>query len=351
MNIIFIQQLMNKELKPEEKEFLKKLENEHAKGTIPSKFYHIFLSFFNSYSLSINGENNDYLKVFYTYFELCKKNIQKPFEFDHYHQKIRKPFDYYQFGLDLLTPLVDKAHSKVVGGTNIEQALKNLKNNENVILLANHQTETDPQAISLLLEDQFPSLGEKIIYVAGERVVTDPIAIPASMGCDLLCIYSKKYIDTPLHLKHEKQIHNTKTMQKMQSLLSEGGKIIYVAPSGGRDRPGPSGAVEVAPFDPQSIEMFYLMAKKSHKNTHFYPLTLSTYHILPPPDQTQKELGEQRFTKKAPIFLFWGEEIHMESFDSIEDKKERRKIRCDAILKKVMDQYQILLTYEKPIHN
>jgi glycerol-3-phosphate O-acyltransferase len=26
-------------------------------------------------------------------------------------------------------------------------------------------------------------------------VITDPLAIPFSMGCDLICIYSKKYID------------------------------------------------------------------------------------------------------------------------------------------------------------
>jgi glycerol-3-phosphate O-acyltransferase len=43
----------------------------------------------------------------------------------------------------------------------------------------------------------------------------------------------------------------------------------YVAPSGGRDRPNQEGIVEVAPFDPQSIEMFNLMAKKSTRPTFF----------------------------------------------------------------------------------
>ena len=60
----------------------------------------------------------------------------------------------------------------------------------------------------------------------------------------------------------------------MSSLLSEGGKVIYVAPSGGRDRKNLNDKIVVAPFDPQSIEMFSLMARKAKKPTHFYPLSL-----------------------------------------------------------------------------
>ena len=56
-------------------------------------------------------------------------------------------------------------------------------------------------------------------------------------------------------------------MELMSRLLQEGGKVIYVAPSGGRDRRNAEGEIEVAPFDPQSVEMFYLMARKG-KNTH-----------------------------------------------------------------------------------
>src|SRR5690606_4917236 len=128
----------------------------------------------------------------------------------------------------------------------------------NVVLLANHQTETDPQIISILLEKSHARIAEQIIYVAGERVITDPLAIPFSMGCNLLCIYSKRYINSPPELKNEKQLHNKSTMELMSRLLKEGGKIIYVAPSGGRDRRSSSGKVEVASFDPQSIEMFSL---------------------------------------------------------------------------------------------
>lgn len=130
-------------------------------------------------------------------------------------------------------------------------------------------------------------------------------------------------------------------MQKMCSLLKEGGKIIYVAPSGGRDRKNPQGVVEVAPFDPQSIEMFYLMAKKAKTPTHFYPLALATYDILPPPETIQTELGEQRIAKKSPLSIFFSEEFDMEKFPKSEDnsKLARRKARADAIWNIVNESY------------
>ncbi len=199
--------------------------------------------------------------------ELVEKH--RSFKFAPYHEKIRSPYDHYQFGLNFVRALIDFPRSHVHGQEALEQIDSQLRKGENVILLANHQTEADPQIISLLLERTHPHIAEKMIYVAGERVVTDPVAIPFSMGCNLLCIYSKRYIDNPPELKNEKQLHNKSTMELMSSLLKEGGKIIYVAPSGGRDRRSPSGKVDVAPFDPQSIEMFSLMARKAKTPTHF----------------------------------------------------------------------------------
>lgn len=254
------------------------------------------------------------------------------------------PFDYYKFSLDFIRPLIDLSHSTVLGIDVLAKIDRELKKNENVILLANHQTETDPQAIAILLEKTHPHIGEKIIYVAGERVVTDPLAIPFSMGCDLLCIYSKRYIDHPPELKAQKQLHNKNTMELMSRLLKEGGKIIYVAPSGGRDRRGPQGDVEVAPFDPASIEMFYLMARKAKTPTHFYPFTLATYDLLPPPETVQKELGEARVAKRSPIHIAFSPEFDMEIFPGSEENEKtiRRKARADAIWNLVNSYYQRL---------
>ena len=83
------------------------------------------------------------------------------------------------------------------------------------------------------------------------------------MGRNLLCIFSKKHVDNPPEQKATKQKHNRMVMKKMGQLFKEGGKCIWVAPSGGRDRPDAAGNYQVAPFDAKSVEMFRLMADKS----------------------------------------------------------------------------------------
>ena len=84
-----------------------------------------------------------------------------------------------------------------------------LKKGHNVVFLANHQIEADPQAISILLDERFPGIAPEMIFVAGERVITDPLAVPFSMGRSLLCIYSKRYIDNPPEQKADKQVGTT----------------------------------------------------------------------------------------------------------------------------------------------
>jgi glycerol-3-phosphate O-acyltransferase len=305
---------------------------------LPKKYEKILAHFFKCYR-EVVGTDDTILRLF---IQLVQQQLKHPFTFEPYHQKVRHPIDYYRFSLDFIRPLIELDRSTIVGIETLEQIDRQLKKKENVVLLANHQTETDPQAIAILLEKTHPHIGEKIIYVAGERVVTDPLAVPFSMGCDLLCIYSKRYIDHPPELKAQKQLHNKNTMELMSRLLQEGGKIIYVAPSGGRDRRGAHGKVEVAPFDPASIEMFYLMARKAKTPTHFYPFSLATYDLLPPPETVQKELGEMRTAKRCPIHIGFAPEFNMEIFPGSEenDKTTRRKARADAIWNQVNTYYQ-----------
>jgi glycerol-3-phosphate O-acyltransferase len=272
---------------------------------------------------------------------LLRKQAKEPIAFEPYHQKILSPFNYHAFGLEFLRPLVDKQRSTLKGQKNIEQILTYLKRKDNVILLSNHQTEADPQAIGLILEKDYSDLNNHLIFVAGERVTTDPLAIPFSLGLNLLCIYSKRYIDHPPELKHKKQIHNKRTMEMMSALLKEGGKCIWVAPSGGRDRINQEKVIEVSPFDPQSIEMFYLMAQKAEHPTHFFPLALSTYHLLPPPDTVQVELGEARFASRGGVHIAFGEEINMGELFSTEDRHERRKKRAQHIYDVVQGMYSL----------
>ena len=42
--------------------------------------------------------------------------------------------------------------------------------------------------------------------------------------------------------------------------------------------------VQVAPFDAKSVEMFRLMSDKAGRTAHFYPLSMATAAVCPPPE-------------------------------------------------------------------
>jgi glycerol-3-phosphate O-acyltransferase len=322
----------------------------HKEGTIPLKLKNLILdlekSYRKSHSFSSSPEKGE--EIFEKLIDLVAATCKHPPHFDIFHKCIRQPFDYYQFGLDFMRPFVDSANSKIEGIDEIHRIRKQLDNGENVILFSNHQTEADPQIISLLLEDTDPQLASEMIFVAGHRVVSDPMAIPMSLGRNLLCIYSKKHMQYPPEDKAEKILHNRKTLKKMQELLNQGGVCIYVAPSGGRDRQDALGNVDVAPFDIQSTELFWLLGKKTTVSTHFFPLALKTYPILPPPALVEKELGEKRIIQRSPAYLSFGQEINMEHFPGSNslDKKTKRGKRADYIYHLV---HQAYLAFPSPI--
>lgn len=329
-------------------EFLDKLSIYEKEGWIPKGVLAKLGHFFSGYKEAVEDNNQDitdYVWIFLDYLDLVKTQIQTPFSFEPYHQMVRTPYDHYQFGINFFKPLVHLENSTLVGKDTLTEIQKHLNQNHNVILFANHQIEADPQAISILLEIYAKDLISRLIFVAGERVIIDPLAVPFSLGCNLLCIYSKRYIDHPPEKKTFKQHHNSNTMKLMKTLLDEGGHCIYVAPSGGRDRPDEDGIVHPAPFDPQSIEMFYLMARHAAKPTFFYPLALSTYSILPPPETIQTEVGEHRKTQTSAIHLAFGKQLDMEHFPNsdIKDKHLRRKARADYIYNLVCEDYNKLL--------
>lgn len=328
--------------------FESKVLQAQKEGMLSDKVAGALLIFFRSYvkAAKESASQDEILSWFTTFFKILRQYHTKLPTFQPYHAAVRTPFDYYTFGNDFLKHLVDRSQSKIVGHAHLQEIQALLKKGHNVVFLANHQIEADPQALSVLLDDHYPGFAEKMIFVAGERVVTDPVAVPFSMGRNLLCIYSKRYIDHPPNKKMEKQTHNKRVMELMSLLLKEGGKAIYVAPSGGRDRRNQQGMVEVAPFDPGSIELFYLMAKKAGAPTHFYPMSLVTYDILPPPETVQIELGEARHAGRAPIHLAVGPEINMEKFpgSNASDKKTRRAARALHIWNQVNNQYQELIS-------
>ena len=53
----------------------------------------------------------------------------------------------------------------------LEKIEQQLKNGDNVVLMANHQTEADPAVWALLVEAKFPEMARNLIYIAGMREV------------------------------------------------------------------------------------------------------------------------------------------------------------------------------------
>ena len=294
--------------------------------------------FFDSYDHALgSGGKGDSTKLLEQYIGLIRDEMENQTVFDHFHTAERVPFDFYEFGRSLVDPLLDVPHSSVGGRENLDDIIQATDRGENVILLANHQTEIDPQIISLLVTPISDRLASSMIFVAGHRVTTDPIAIPFSRGVNLLCIYSKKYIDFPPEKRSEKLVHNAKTIAKLEDLLNEGGKCIYVAPSGGRDRFDETGAVNIAPFDPQSVEMFSLLASKATQPTHLHLLALSTINLLPPPPTTNIELGEARRVSFAPAHLVFGPALDMDQIGTDPDRRRRRIERAEILTRTIQE--------------
>lgn len=298
--------------------------------------------------------------AFATLLELVRTQTATPAAFEPHHVAVRSPFDYYAFGLTFCLAMVDLQASRVLGAPALARAMRNLAAGDNVIFLANHQSEADPHAIALVLANVATGvtgaadLGARMLFMAGDRVREDSVAAPFSLGFNMLTVYSKKHIRDVPDQVDEKVRHNRVTAGVTASLFKEGGSAVWFAPSGGRDRRcGASGRVEVAAFDPAAVEMMRLTAAKSGTRSHFYPMALTTYAILPPPTTVDVGVGEARVVDYTGVGLAVGEEVDWEgveaamSPDQRADKKEGRRLRAAAVQEAVEAAYARLGGYEQ----
>lgn len=314
-------------------------------GKISLPLFQTMHAFSLSYTIVLSHSQHSKEEVdalLHRFIELVCEQAISPYPFSIVHKAVREPYDYYRFSLNFMRQLIDMQNSTVQSVTPLNEIENLLSRGENVIFLANHQTEPDATFINILLEKNHPKLSEEFIYVAGHRVTTDPMAIPFSLGCNLLTIWSKRHIDHPPEQKAEKSAHNQRSMKALQKLLDEGGKVIYVAPSGGRDRVDENGDVKVAPFDPASVEMFLLLARLAKSPTHVFPMALATYALLPPPQTVLKELGEPRYAKFHPAHINIGSEIDLPSLYEMFKEgshRELREQRAAYIMDKVIHLY------------
>lgn len=162
-------------------------------GKIPDEYVSMINGFMEEYADS-NMEASYPSKIFgynmMTFLKSIQTNLKDPYKFKPYHQAIREPFDYYDWGNKFIRPLVISDQSKLFGLEQVNDIVECMKRRENVVLLSNHQTEVDPQVISILLEDAgLSELAEKIIFIAGHKVTNDPVAVPFSMVNEIKSVY------------------------------------------------------------------------------------------------------------------------------------------------------------------
>ncbi|KAJ8902756.1 hypothetical protein NDN08_006076 [Rhodosorus marinus] len=326
-------------------------------GVIPQQYAMIIGEWYESYSKAVEQSklvtepaDQITLRYFATLLELCMNQMQAPYEFDLFHQSVREPFDFYQFGLDFAKPVINFEDSIVEGRENIAKIEAYLEKGENVIILSNHQSEGEPHAIDSVLRQVLDNtLGEKLIFMAGDRVREDLLAVPFTLGRNIVTVYSKKHMDDVPELKVEKQSHNKKTIQEVGKLFREGGKVLWLAPSGGRDRRSKeTSEVEVSKFDPDAIETIRFVAARSGKPTHFFPMALATYRLLPPPETVDVVMGEKRVVAHVPVNLWFGEELDMASLAPADaDKQEQREMRANAVMETVKEGYSTIGGYDQ----
>ncbi|KAB1216102.1 Glycerol-3-phosphate acyltransferase, chloroplastic [Morella rubra] len=214
----------------------------------------------------------------------------------------------------------------------------------NIVLMSNHQSEADPAVIALLLEATNAHIAESLTYVAGDRVLIDPLCKPFSMGRNLICVYSKKHMHDVPALVEMKRKANARSLKELALLLRGGSQIIWIAPSGGRDRPDPHTKEWFpAPFDASSVDNMRRLADNSETPGHIYPLALLCHDIMPPPSQVEKEIGEQRVISFHGTGLSVAPAINFsEIAAACENPEEVKEAYTQALYNSVTEQYNVL---------
>ena len=86
---------------------------------------------------------------------MIELNPKAAFTFPSQHHRLLEPYNYYNFGQRYIRGLVDFKTSMLGGRDTFKTIAAQLAAGENVVLLANHQTEADPAVFALLLETEF----------------------------------------------------------------------------------------------------------------------------------------------------------------------------------------------------
>lgn len=133
----------------------KKLADAQEKYEIPQKYLDIMGGFFTSYMTEVYKSGNDvdyYEKVLTSLFKKVLERAKEPHKFDPFHKAMREPFDYYELGNEFARGVINGKDSPIKGMEVVNKIQEQLKAGDNVVLLANHQSEADPQIFSVRAE-------------------------------------------------------------------------------------------------------------------------------------------------------------------------------------------------------
>ncbi|KAL9992758.1 putative glycerol-3-phosphate 1-O-acyltransferase [Helianthus debilis subsp. tardiflorus] len=336
---------------PSQQDLLSGIQKEMETGTLPKPVAQLMEELYLNYRKAVFQSGNPHaeeivLSNMSVALDRILLDVKEPFEFSPYHEAIREPFNYYMFVQNYIRPLINFRESYVGNVSLFHEMEEQLKKGENVILISNHQSEADPVIISLLLETTSPHISETAIYVAGDRVVTDPLCKPFSMGRNLLCVYSKKHMNDVPELADMKRRANTRSLKEMALLLRGGSKLIWSAASGGRDRPDPiTNQWYPAPFDASAVDNMRRLVEHAGVPGHIYPLSLLCYDIMPPPPQVEIEIGERRVISFHGAGLSVAPKIDFNEITaSCGGPNEAKEAYSQALYDSVCRQYNVLKT-------
>ncbi|XP_071737435.1 glycerol-3-phosphate acyltransferase, chloroplastic [Rutidosis leptorrhynchoides] len=332
-----------------EHDLLSGIQRELEAGTLPKNIAQSMAELYQNYKNAVFQSGDPHaedivLSNMRVAFDRMFLAVKEPFEFSPYHEAIQEPFNYYMFGQNYIRPLINFRESYVGNVSLFSTMEEQLKQGENVILISNHQSEADPAVIALLLEKTHPHISENIIYVAGDRVITDPLCKPFSMGRNLLCVYSKKHMNDVPELADMKRRANTRSLKEMAMLLRGGSKIIWIAPSGGRDRPDPiTNQWFPAPFDATSLDNMRRLVDHAGVVGHIYPLAILCHDIMPPPAQVEKDIGEERLIGYHGTGISVAPEVNFQKVTaSCASPEEAKTTYSKAVYDSVCEQYNVL---------
>ncbi|XP_044501279.1 glycerol-3-phosphate acyltransferase ATS12, chloroplastic-like isoform X2 [Mangifera indica] len=222
-----------------EQELLSGISKEVKAGRLPSNLAALMEELYHNYKNAVfssgkPGADELVLSNMAVTFDRVLLDMEELFQFQPYHKALREPFDYYMLGQNYIRPLIDFSNSYAGNISLFYEMEQKLQQGHNIILISNHQTEADPAIIALLLESANSHIAENLNYVAGDRVLTDPLCKPFSMGRNLICVYSKKHMFDAPELIEMKRKANTRSLKELALLLRGGSQIVWIAPIGER---------------------------------------------------------------------------------------------------------------------